>query len=124
MKSINYSIFIVNILINHSIFIINILINQSIFIIKIFTIKTIINCNCSIVIIIIINFIIITIITNIFITRICGLLGRFAPIFYLNCSFRSHFKTKKKKFVDLKKSPIFKNLIFFTKLKTFKTHLF
>ena len=36
-----------------------------------------------------------------------------------------HFKTKKKiQRIKKKKSRIFKNLIFFTKLKTFKTHLF
>ena len=49
------------------------------------------------------------------------LLGRFAPIFYLKlwtCSFCLHFKTKKKI------SRIFKNLIFFTNFKTFKTHFF
>ena len=42
------------------------------------------------------------------------LLGRFALIFYLNCE---HVLLKKK-------SRIFKNLNFFTKLKTFKTHFF
>ena len=36
-----------------------------------------------------------------------------------NCSFCLHFKTKKKN-----KLRIFKNLNFFTKLKTFKTHFF
>ena len=41
------------------------------------------------------------------------------------CSFCFHFKTKKKKFRILKKnSRIFKDIIFFTKLKTFKTHFF
>jgi len=62
--------------------------------------------------------------------NICNtkLLGRFAPIFYLNCEhvlFVYIFKQRRKKFCGfLKKSRIFKNLNFFTKLKTFKTHFF
>jgi len=57
------------------------------------------------------------------------LLGRFAPIFYLNCEhvfFVYILKLRRKKFCGIKKknSRIFKNLIFlqFTKLKTFKKH--
>ena len=56
------------------------------------------------------------------------LLGRFAPIFYLNCEhdlFVCILKQRRKIFCGLskKKSRIFKNLnFFFTKLKVFKTH--
>ena len=42
------------------------------------------------------------------------------------CSFCLHLKTKKKNILRIlkKNSQIFKNLIFFIKLKTFKTHFF
>ena len=53
-------------------------------------------------------------------------LGRFAPIFYLNCEHvlfvyilkqsRKNLRIFKKKFAD------FQEFFFFTKLKTFKTH--
>ena len=55
------------------------------------------------------------------------LLGRFAPIFYLNCKhviFAYILKQGGKKFCGFlkKNSWIFKNLNFSTKLKTFKTY--
>ena len=56
--------------------------------------------------------------SSMYITR---LLGRFAPIFYLNCEhvlFVNILNKEEKIFADLKKK------FFFTKLKTFKTHLF
>ena len=58
--------------------------------------------------------------------KICHNIDYFAPIFDLNCEhvfFCLDFKSKKKKFLRIfkKKSRNFKNLNFFTKLKTFKT---
>ena len=57
------------------------------------------------------------------------LLGRFAPIFYLNCErvlFVYILKQRRNKFCGFlkKNSRIFKNLNSFTKLKTLKKHLF
>ena len=61
-------------------------------------------------------------------TLLSRLLGRFAPIFYLNCEHVLSvyiLKQRRKKFCGFKKkknSRIFKNLNLFTKLKTLKTH--